>query len=162
MTWSLPLSLSLAPVSSSESSSSLEQEKYLQAILSSIPIYFKSNSSSTLSNRSLIGLSPGTSLSVPLIHFPEPQMLGLVFDFHRVLSPCSFLSLPKLLFKLMGLSCRGTKAQCVLLHKGNRTRKGHLESVILLQLIQWKQPASSAKCLTHNGPHLSIFYLRYV
>uniref|UniRef100_A0A8C2DZD1 SET binding factor 2 n=1 Tax=Cyprinus carpio TaxID=7962 RepID=A0A8C2DZD1_CYPCA len=41
-------------------SSSLEQEKYLQAILSSIPIYFKPNGSNTLTNRSLIGLSPGT------------------------------------------------------------------------------------------------------
>uniref|UniRef100_A0A8C2GGM1 SET binding factor 2 n=1 Tax=Cyprinus carpio TaxID=7962 RepID=A0A8C2GGM1_CYPCA len=42
-------------------SSSLEQEKYLQAILSSIPIYFKPNGSNTLTNRSLIGLSPGTA-----------------------------------------------------------------------------------------------------
>uniref|UniRef100_A0A668AK12 SET binding factor 2 n=1 Tax=Myripristis murdjan TaxID=586833 RepID=A0A668AK12_9TELE len=46
------------PASSSDSSSSLEQEKYLQAILDSIPIYFKMNGSSTLSNRSIIGLSP--------------------------------------------------------------------------------------------------------
>uniref|UniRef100_A0A673CPP1 SET binding factor 2 n=1 Tax=Sphaeramia orbicularis TaxID=375764 RepID=A0A673CPP1_9TELE len=51
---------STAPASSSESSSSLEQEKYLQAILNSIPIYFKMNGNNTLSNRSLIGLSPGT------------------------------------------------------------------------------------------------------
>uniref|UniRef100_A0A672IIV7 SET binding factor 2 n=1 Tax=Salarias fasciatus TaxID=181472 RepID=A0A672IIV7_SALFA len=50
---------STAPASSSDSSSSLEQEKYLQAILDSIPIYFKMNGSNTLSNRSLIGLSPG-------------------------------------------------------------------------------------------------------
>uniref|UniRef100_A0A673CXR3 SET binding factor 2 n=1 Tax=Sphaeramia orbicularis TaxID=375764 RepID=A0A673CXR3_9TELE len=49
---------STAPASSSESSSSLEQEKYLQAILNSIPIYFKMNGNNTLSNRSLIGLSP--------------------------------------------------------------------------------------------------------
>lgn len=60
-------SLSIAPVPSSESSSSLEQEKYLQAILGSIPVYFKSNGSNTLSNRSLIGLSPGTSQSEPRI-----------------------------------------------------------------------------------------------
>uniref|UniRef100_A0A8C6T2A6 SET binding factor 2 n=1 Tax=Neogobius melanostomus TaxID=47308 RepID=A0A8C6T2A6_9GOBI len=46
--------------SSSKSSSSLEQEKYLQAILDSIPIYFKMNGNNTLSNRSLVGLSPGT------------------------------------------------------------------------------------------------------
>uniref|UniRef100_A0A665UNN6 SET binding factor 2 n=1 Tax=Echeneis naucrates TaxID=173247 RepID=A0A665UNN6_ECHNA len=50
---------STAPASSSDSSSSLEQEKYLQAILDSIPIYFKMNGNNTLSNRSLIGLSPG-------------------------------------------------------------------------------------------------------
>lgn len=49
----------LAPASSSDSSSSLEQEKYLQAILDSIPVYFKTNGNNTLSNRSLIGLSPG-------------------------------------------------------------------------------------------------------
>uniref|UniRef100_A0A674P1Y8 SET binding factor 2 n=1 Tax=Takifugu rubripes TaxID=31033 RepID=A0A674P1Y8_TAKRU len=51
---------STAPASSSDSSSSLEQEKYLQAILDSIPVYFKTNGNNTLSNRSLIGLSPGT------------------------------------------------------------------------------------------------------
>uniref|UniRef100_A0A8C2DWK0 SET binding factor 2 n=1 Tax=Cyprinus carpio TaxID=7962 RepID=A0A8C2DWK0_CYPCA len=51
---------SSAAPTSSETSSSLEQEKYLQAILSSIPIYFKPNGSNTLTNRSLIGLSPGT------------------------------------------------------------------------------------------------------
>uniref|UniRef100_A0A8D3CWB3 SET binding factor 2 n=1 Tax=Scophthalmus maximus TaxID=52904 RepID=A0A8D3CWB3_SCOMX len=50
---------SAVPASSSDSSSSLEQEKYLQAILNSIPIYFKMNGTNTLSNRSLIGLSPG-------------------------------------------------------------------------------------------------------
>uniref|UniRef100_A0A3Q1F288 SET binding factor 2 n=1 Tax=Acanthochromis polyacanthus TaxID=80966 RepID=A0A3Q1F288_9TELE len=50
---------STAPASSSDSSSSLEQEKYLQAILESIPVYFKMNGNNTLSNRSLIGLSPG-------------------------------------------------------------------------------------------------------
>uniref|UniRef100_A0A8C7IQV1 SET binding factor 2 n=1 Tax=Oncorhynchus kisutch TaxID=8019 RepID=A0A8C7IQV1_ONCKI len=42
--------------SSTELSSSLEQEKYLQAILNSIPVYFKLNGSNTLSNRSLIAL----------------------------------------------------------------------------------------------------------
>ncbi|TRY83188.1 hypothetical protein DNTS_000685, partial [Danionella cerebrum] len=45
---------------SSETSSSLEQEKYLQAILSSIPVYFKPNGNSTLSNRSLVGMSPAS------------------------------------------------------------------------------------------------------
>uniref|UniRef100_A0A8C2J7U1 SET binding factor 2 n=1 Tax=Cyprinus carpio TaxID=7962 RepID=A0A8C2J7U1_CYPCA len=49
---------------SSETSSSLEQEKYLQAILSSIPIYFKTNGNSTLTNRSLIGMSPGVWASL--------------------------------------------------------------------------------------------------
>uniref|UniRef100_A0A3P8YI32 SET binding factor 2 n=1 Tax=Esox lucius TaxID=8010 RepID=A0A3P8YI32_ESOLU len=38
---------------SSELSSSLEQEKYLQAILNSIPIYFKVNASNTLSDPSI-------------------------------------------------------------------------------------------------------------
>uniref|UniRef100_A0A3Q3KJ03 SET binding factor 2 n=1 Tax=Monopterus albus TaxID=43700 RepID=A0A3Q3KJ03_MONAL len=50
---------STVPASSSESSSSLEQEKYLQAILNSIPIYFKMNGNNTLTNRSHVGLSPG-------------------------------------------------------------------------------------------------------
>uniref|UniRef100_A0A8C7IJ07 SET binding factor 2 n=1 Tax=Oncorhynchus kisutch TaxID=8019 RepID=A0A8C7IJ07_ONCKI len=54
---------STAPANSSELSSSLEQEKYLQAILNSIPVYFKLNGSNTLSNRSLIGLSPGIPCS---------------------------------------------------------------------------------------------------
>uniref|UniRef100_A0A8C5BW79 SET binding factor 2 n=1 Tax=Gadus morhua TaxID=8049 RepID=A0A8C5BW79_GADMO len=39
---------------------SLEQEKYLQAILDSVPVHFKMNGNNTLSNRSQIGLSPGT------------------------------------------------------------------------------------------------------
>jgi len=56
--WRQPLSA--ATSSSSESSSSLEQEKYLQAILDSVPVYFKMNGNTTLSNRSQIGLSPGT------------------------------------------------------------------------------------------------------
>ncbi|RXN31812.1 myotubularin-related 13 isoform X2 [Labeo rohita] len=55
---------SSAAPASSETSSSLEQEKYLQAILSSIPIYFKPNGSNTLTNRSLIGLSPGVWASL--------------------------------------------------------------------------------------------------
>uniref|UniRef100_A0A8C4EKL8 SET binding factor 2 n=1 Tax=Dicentrarchus labrax TaxID=13489 RepID=A0A8C4EKL8_DICLA len=63
---------STAPTSSSDSSSSLEQEKYLQAILSSIPIYFKMNGNNTLSNRSLIGLSPGT---------PAPECVTFVCVF---------------------------------------------------------------------------------
>lgn len=56
------LILLLPAPTSSETSSSLEQEKYLQAILSSIPIYFKPNGSNTLTNRSLVGLSPGTAM----------------------------------------------------------------------------------------------------
>uniref|UniRef100_A0A3B3QJM1 SET binding factor 2 n=1 Tax=Paramormyrops kingsleyae TaxID=1676925 RepID=A0A3B3QJM1_9TELE len=49
---------SAAPTSSSESSS-LEQEKYLQAILSAIPNQPKASGHSVLSSRSLAGLSPG-------------------------------------------------------------------------------------------------------
>ncbi|XP_057189771.1 myotubularin-related protein 13 isoform X1 [Triplophysa rosa] len=67
-----------APVSS-ESSSSLEQEKYLQAILSSIPIYFKPNGSSTLTNRSLVGLSPATERRASRIPKKAPVHLDIPF-----------------------------------------------------------------------------------
>ncbi|XP_053369013.1 myotubularin-related protein 13 isoform X1 [Clarias gariepinus] len=69
-----------APVSSSESSSSLEQEKYLQAILSSIPIYFKSNGSNTLSNRSLIGFSPATERRTSRMTKMVPVHLDISFS----------------------------------------------------------------------------------
>uniref|UniRef100_A0A8C7RHG5 SET binding factor 2 n=1 Tax=Oncorhynchus mykiss TaxID=8022 RepID=A0A8C7RHG5_ONCMY len=46
-----------APANSSELSSSLEQEKYLQAILNSIPVYFKLNGSNTLANSNCTSLS---------------------------------------------------------------------------------------------------------
>ncbi|TTK78895.1 Myotubularin-related protein 13 [Bagarius yarrelli] len=69
-----------APVSSSESSSSLEQEKYLQAILSSIPVYFKSNGSNTLSSRSLIGLSPATERRTSRMPKMVPVHLDLSFS----------------------------------------------------------------------------------
>lgn len=72
--YALLLSPSPAPAASSESSSSLEQEKYLQAILNSIPVYFKSNSSNTLSNRSLVGLSPG----IPLSDGTHPSRSGVI------------------------------------------------------------------------------------
>ncbi|XP_028811744.1 myotubularin-related protein 13 isoform X3 [Denticeps clupeoides] len=50
---------STAPTST-DSSSALEQEKYLQAILTSIPQPFKHNGTNTLSNRSVVGLSPAS------------------------------------------------------------------------------------------------------
>ncbi|XP_078138874.1 myotubularin-related protein 13 isoform X2 [Centroberyx gerrardi] len=71
---------STAPASSSESSSSLEQEKYLQAILDSIPIYFKMNGNSTLSNRSLIGLSPGSERRTSRIPKMAPVHLDIPFS----------------------------------------------------------------------------------
>uniref|UniRef100_A0A3Q3GT22 SET binding factor 2 n=1 Tax=Labrus bergylta TaxID=56723 RepID=A0A3Q3GT22_9LABR len=71
---------STAPASSSELSSSLEQEKYLQAILNSIPVYFKMNGSNTLSNRSLIGLSPGSDRRTSRIPKMTPVHLDLPFS----------------------------------------------------------------------------------
>ncbi|XP_030621605.1 myotubularin-related protein 13 [Chanos chanos] len=68
------------PTSSSESSSSLEQEKYLQAIMSSIPIYYKANGSSTLSNRSLVGLSPATERRTSRIPKMAPVHLDIPFS----------------------------------------------------------------------------------
>ncbi|XP_028332443.1 myotubularin-related protein 13 isoform X2 [Gouania willdenowi] len=67
-------------VSSSDSSSSLEQEKYLQAILDSIPIYFKMNGNNTLSNRSLVGLSPGSERRTSRIPKMAPVHLDLSFS----------------------------------------------------------------------------------
>ncbi|CAG5856281.1 unnamed protein product [Menidia menidia] len=71
---------STTPVSSSDSSSSLEQEKYLQAILDSIPVYFKMNGNNTLSNRSLIGLSPGSERRTSRIPKMAPVHLDLPFS----------------------------------------------------------------------------------
>ncbi|XP_011608544.1 myotubularin-related protein 13 isoform X1 [Takifugu rubripes] len=70
---------STAPASSSDSSSSLEQEKYLQAILDSIPVYFKTNGNNTLSNRSLIGLSPGIDRRTSRIPKMAPVHLDIPF-----------------------------------------------------------------------------------
>lgn len=71
---------STAPASSSDSSSSLEQEKYLQAILNSIPVYFKMNGNNTLSNRSLVGLSPGTDRRTSRMSKMNPVHLDLPFS----------------------------------------------------------------------------------
>ncbi|XP_051919541.1 myotubularin-related protein 13 isoform X4 [Hippocampus zosterae] len=71
---------STAPASSSESSSSLEQEKYLQAIFDSIPIYFKMNGHNTLSNRSIIGLSPGSERRTSRIPKMAPVHLDIPFS----------------------------------------------------------------------------------
>ncbi|KAG7468531.1 hypothetical protein MATL_G00143640 [Megalops atlanticus] len=69
-----------APVSSSDSSSSLEQEKYLQAILSAVPVYFKMNGSNTLTNRSLSGLSPGSERRTSRIPKVAPVHLDIPFS----------------------------------------------------------------------------------
>ncbi|KAM6943239.1 myotubularin-related protein 13 isoform 2-T2 [Xenentodon cancila] len=71
---------STAPASSSDSSSSLEQEKYLQAILASIPIYIRMNGNNTLSNRSLIGLSPGSERRTSRIPKMAPVHLDIPFS----------------------------------------------------------------------------------
>ncbi|CAL8243685.1 unnamed protein product [Lota lota] len=71
---------STTTTSSSESSSSLEQEKYLQAILDSIPIYFKMNGNNTLSNRSQIGLSPGSERRTSRIPKMAPVHLDIPFS----------------------------------------------------------------------------------
>ncbi|KAM4617608.1 myotubularin-related protein 13 isoform 2-T2 [Discoglossus pictus] len=54
-----------APASSLESSSSIEQEKYLQALLNAISVHYKMNgSSSTLTIRPTLALSPGVWASL--------------------------------------------------------------------------------------------------
>uniref|UniRef100_A0AAY4D323 SET binding factor 2 n=1 Tax=Denticeps clupeoides TaxID=299321 RepID=A0AAY4D323_9TELE len=58
------------PSTGTYSSSALEQEKYLQAILTSIPQPFKHNGTNTLSNRSVVGLSPGTETRSPPYRTP--------------------------------------------------------------------------------------------
>ncbi|XP_075423198.1 myotubularin-related protein 13 isoform X1 [Ascaphus truei] len=49
-----------APASSVESSSSIEQEKYLQALLNTISVHYKMNGNSTLTIRPTLALSPGS------------------------------------------------------------------------------------------------------
>ncbi|KAM4721930.1 myotubularin-related protein 13 [Rhinophrynus dorsalis] len=49
-----------APASSLESSSSIEQEKYLQALLNAISVHYKMNGNSTLTIRPTLALSPGS------------------------------------------------------------------------------------------------------
>uniref|UniRef100_A0A3Q2P2E7 SET binding factor 2 n=1 Tax=Fundulus heteroclitus TaxID=8078 RepID=A0A3Q2P2E7_FUNHE len=71
---------SASPASSSDSSSSLEQEKYLQAILESIPLYFKTNGTNTLSNRSLIGISPGSERRISRLSKMAPVHLEIPFS----------------------------------------------------------------------------------
>ncbi|XP_040183909.1 myotubularin-related protein 13 isoform X2 [Rana temporaria] len=50
-----------APASSLESSSSIEQEKYLQALLNVISVHYKSNAGSTMTIRPTLALSPGSA-----------------------------------------------------------------------------------------------------
>ncbi|PWA17155.1 hypothetical protein CCH79_00010373 [Gambusia affinis] len=71
---------SASPASSSDSSSSLEQEKYLQAILNSIPTISKINGTNTLSNRSLIGLSPGSERRTSRLSKMAPVHLEIPFS----------------------------------------------------------------------------------
>nr|DBA17604.1 TPA: hypothetical protein GDO54_003025 [Pyxicephalus adspersus] len=53
-----------APASSLESSSSIEQEKYLQALLNAISVHYKSNGGSTMTIRPTLALSPGVWASL--------------------------------------------------------------------------------------------------
>ncbi|XP_061102987.1 myotubularin-related protein 13 isoform X2 [Conger conger] len=69
-----------APVSSSESSSSLEHEKYLQAILTAIPVHSKTSRNDTLTNRTLIGLSPGSERRLTRIPKMTPVHLDVPFS----------------------------------------------------------------------------------
>ncbi|XP_040266287.1 myotubularin-related protein 13 isoform X2 [Bufo bufo] len=50
-----------APASSLESSSSIEQEKYLQALLNAISVHYKGNGGGTLTVRPTLALSPGSA-----------------------------------------------------------------------------------------------------
>ncbi|XP_048828424.1 myotubularin-related protein 13-like [Brienomyrus brachyistius] len=72
-------SSSAVPASSSESSS-LEQEKYLQAILSAIPNQPKASGHSILSARSLAGLSPASERRVTRIPKVTPVHLEAPFS----------------------------------------------------------------------------------
>ncbi|CDQ90272.1 unnamed protein product [Oncorhynchus mykiss] len=89
---------STAPANSSELSSSLEQEKYLQAILNSIPVYFKLNGSNSLSNRSLIGLSPVLGYRDKLFTHSnqKPATKGIIQNQGIVKMSTLFRSLPPL------------------------------------------------------------------
>ncbi|KAJ8406608.1 hypothetical protein AAFF_G00301820 [Aldrovandia affinis] len=69
-----------APASSSESSSSLEHEKYLQAILCAVPMHVKSSGNSVLTNRPLIGLSPGSERRTPKKPKGTPVQLDMPFS----------------------------------------------------------------------------------
>ncbi|XP_041929760.1 myotubularin-related protein 13 isoform X2 [Alosa sapidissima] len=69
-------SSSTAPAS--DSSSSVEQEKYLQAVLSSIPS--RPNGTHTLTNRSLIGLSPASERRTYRLSKMNPVHLELPFS----------------------------------------------------------------------------------
>lgn len=67
--------MSLAPASL-ESSSSIEQEKYLQALLNVISVHCKKNGSNTLTVRPTIALSPGNILFIECLS----QCLREVYD----------------------------------------------------------------------------------
>lgn len=123
--------LPLPAPTSSETSSSLEQEKYLQAILSSIPIYFKPNGSNTLTNRSLVGLSPGIADSWVKVH-PSLNVWFFTFLFRLVFAPFCVLQgsyllvsswLHKKMYLCFGLISKGTGAQLC----GYIRRAGHDE-----------------------------------
>lgn len=162
--------LLLPAPTSSETSSSLEQEKYLQAILSSIPIYFKPNGSNTLTNRSLVGLSPGTAEISGASSTDLDLFLPLFVFFKALISFWFPLGCTKC-YLCFGLISKGTGATIVWLCKESRTWRGHLPSISLLALaalhsriadgLDHTNPAPSAMlCHHHNVPFIPTCWVK--